>query len=93
MEEVVVPPSGICHSKGTTSRLVQMVQLSWSLQSWNLTRAAAKAELLLSCVLLLNREALVSKASRSTYKSWNVQYAGNTRTWNSITGESVSLHQ
>lgn len=93
MEEVVVPRSGISRSKGRTSRLVQAVQLSWSLQCWNLMRAAAEAELSLSCVLLSDREALVSKASRSTCKSWNVQYAGNNRTWNNITGDSVSLHQ
>lgn len=57
MEEVVVPQLGICRSKGMTSRLVQTVQLSWSLQRWNLMRAAAEAEaeLSLSCVLLSNR--------------------------------------
>lgn len=93
MEEVVVPRLGICHSKGMTSRLVQTAQLSWSLQSWNLRRVAAEAEFSLSCVLLFNREALVSKVSRSTCKSWNVQYAGNNRTWNNITGDSVSLYQ
>lgn len=93
MEEVVVPQLGICRSKGMTSRLVQTVQLRWSLQCWNLMRAAAEAELFLSCVLLSNREELVSKVSRSTCKSYNVQYAGNKRTWNNITGDSVSLHQ
>lgn len=93
MEEVVVPRLGICHSRGMTSRLMQTVQLSWSLQSWNLTRAAAEAELSLSCVLLSNREAVVSKVSRSTGKSWNVQYSANYRTWNDITGDSVSLPQ
>lgn len=93
MEEVVVPRLGIYHSRGMTSRLMQTVQLSWSLQSWNLTRAAAEAELSLSCVLLSNREAVVSKVSRSTGKSWNVQYSANYRTWNDITGDSVSLPQ
>lgn len=45
MEEVVAPRLGICHSKEMTSRLVQTVQLSWSLQSWNLMRE----QLSLSC--------------------------------------------
>lgn len=97
MEEVVVPLLGISRSKGMTSRLVQTVQLSWSLQHWNLMRAngraAAEAELSLPCVLLSNRETLVSKVSRSTCKSWNVQYTGNSRTWNNITRHSMSLHQ
>lgn len=58
-----------------------------------LDEGAAESELSLSCVLLSNGEAFVSKVSRNTCKSWNVQYAVNDRTWNNIIEDSVSLYQ
>lgn len=53
-------------------------------------REAAEARLSLSCAPLSKREALSSKVRRSTCKSWNVQYTGNKKTWNSVRGNGVS---